>query len=110
MILRDHDLTRRTATSSRLSLTCVLTKCRLTRLSYSRGSKEHRFLPFCGSARRSSPAPEGAGEEVKPGTMIKYVVVKGEKAKIRDRVKLDAVARQDECDANYYIENRSSRQ
>lgn len=48
---------------------------------------------------------KASGHEVRPGTMIKYVVIKG-KGKIRDRVKLDTEARQDEYDADYYIENQ----
>lgn len=45
------------------------------------------------------------GLEAKPGTLIKYVVVRG-KGKIRDRVKLDTEAKQDEYDPDYYIENQ----
>ncbi|MBI4145600.1 hypothetical protein HY493_05355 [Candidatus Woesearchaeota archaeon] len=45
------------------------------------------------------------GVDVGPGDMIKYVVTKG-KGKIRDRVKLEDEADQEEYDADYYIEHQ----
>lgn len=45
------------------------------------------------------------GMSVGGGTLVKYVVQQG-KGKIRDRVKLEDEANQDEYDAEYYIENQ----
>ena len=45
------------------------------------------------------------GIEVGPGFMIKYVVTKGEK-KIRDKAKLPEEVKQEDYDADYYIENQ----
>ncbi len=45
------------------------------------------------------------GTIVRPGDIIKYVVTKG-KGKIRDRVKLEDEAKQDEYDGEYYIEHQ----
>lgn len=45
------------------------------------------------------------GVDVGPGDMIKYVVTKG-KGKIRDRVKLEDEALQEEYDPDYYIEHQ----
>jgi DNA polymerase I len=48
---------------------------------------------------------QARGTPVGAGDMIKYVVTKG-KGKIRDRVKLEDEARQDEYDPDYYIDNQ----
>lgn len=45
------------------------------------------------------------GLDVGPGSLIKFVVVKG-KGKIRDKVKLPEEASQDDYDADYYINNQ----
>ncbi len=45
------------------------------------------------------------GIEVGPGFMIRYVVTKGEK-KIRDKAKLPEEVKQEDYDADYYIENQ----
>lgn len=45
------------------------------------------------------------GNFVGPGDMVKYIVTRG-KGRIRDRVKLEDEAKQDEYDADYYIEHQ----
>jgi len=45
------------------------------------------------------------GLDVGPGSLIKFVIVKG-KGKIRDKVKLPEEATQDDYDAEYYINNQ----
>lgn len=45
------------------------------------------------------------GKPPKPGQIISYVVVKGD-GKIRDKVKLDTEAKQDEYDSEYYINHQ----
>ena len=48
------------------------------------------------------------GTPVNPGDVIKYVVIRGKisKEKIRDRVRLEDEAKQEEYDSEYYIENQ----
>jgi DNA polymerase I len=48
---------------------------------------------------------QALGQQVGPGVMIRYVVVKG-KGKIRDKVKLQEEATQDEYDGDYYVDNQ----
>ncbi len=45
------------------------------------------------------------GQQVGPGVLIRYVVVKG-KGRIRDKVKLPEEAKQEEYDADYYVNNQ----
>jgi len=48
---------------------------------------------------------QALGQQVGPGVMIRYVVVKG-KGKIRDKVKLQEEASQEEYDGDYYVDNQ----
>ncbi|MEM4254140.1 MAG: DNA-directed DNA polymerase [Candidatus Woesearchaeota archaeon] len=48
---------------------------------------------------------QALGIQVGPGVLIRYVVIKG-KGRIRDKVKLPEEARQEEYDADYYVNNQ----
>ncbi|MEM4239831.1 MAG: DNA-directed DNA polymerase [Candidatus Woesearchaeota archaeon] len=48
---------------------------------------------------------QALGQQVGPGVLIRYVVIKG-KGRIRDKVKLPEEARQEEYDADYYVNNQ----
>ena len=64
-------------------------------------SSYHSIGPHVSAAKRMMQL----GFDVKPGTLIKYVVTKG-KGKIRDRVKLESEAKQEDYDPDYYIDNQ----
>ena len=59
------------------------------------------FGPHVAAAQRM----QNKGIPVGPGTMLRYVIMRGS-GKIRDRVKLDTEAKQEEYDAEYYINNQ----
>ncbi len=48
---------------------------------------------------------QSLGHQVGPGVMIRYVVIKG-KGRIRDKVKLEEEALQEEYDGDYYVNNQ----
>ncbi len=48
---------------------------------------------------------QARGQQVGPGAMIRYVVTKG-KGRIRDKVKLEEEASQEEYDGDYYVHNQ----
>lgn len=48
---------------------------------------------------------QALGQQVGPGVLIRYVVIKG-KGRVRDKVKLPEEAKQDEYDADYYVNNQ----
>jgi DNA polymerase Pol2 len=64
-------------------------------------SEYENISPHVAAAQRM----KDAGQIVGSGTIVKYVVTKG-KGKIRDRVKLETEARQEEYDGDYYIEHQ----
>ena len=46
------------------------------------------------------------GEAISPGMLIKYLVTKGKKGLIRNRVKLIDETKQEDYDGEYYIKNQ----
>jgi len=68
-------------------------------------TKDPREYESVGPHVAAAKRMQERGTLVGPGDIIKYVVTRG-KGKIRDRVKLEDEATQDEYDSDYYIENQ----